>query len=1242
MEQQRAYKKIDRKIYVVFFIVIAIAIINAVISTYTIRNSHQITSELVNNTNPSVEALARFNLLVTRSRMLATNWVYLPNVQSDKDSLRALNYITYPELKGRIRGLMQHWNDTASIAKMHSLFYTYDELIEYHSAIMGQLISFEDYSDAGKRFAAEEILESEIIPRSEHLVNELRQILAKKSQVASSEQDRMLDSFNILTVIVFGIALLIIGSILFAALIISRSIIVPIMQVRSIIMQMGKGELPNLRMKFPKNAVGEMVQAIRFMVDGLRQTSQFVDEIGKGNFDHPFKPLSSNDVQGHALLRMRNQLKEASDTEAKRAWFSGGLEELNEIMRLHSDNFNVLLDRIIETIVNRTQAHQAAIFLIHNENLNDLHIQLGSYYALNNRILNSKRYELKEGLIGQVIASNKSIYLDEVSDPFFTIDTGLGESKACSVMIIPLTTSGKVVGAIQVGALHTFSPEIRELLQKMAEPIAASLFSVRANLITSQLLEESRKQAEELAFQEQELRKINNELTKQSQLLQQSEEELKFQQEELKQVNSELEEKARLLEENNLAIEDARQSLALKAQQLEQSNRYKSAFLANMSHELRTPLNSILILAKLLAENKNRQLDSKQVEHSKVIYKSGSDLLNLINDILDLSKIESGKVELQYERIEMRYMAEDMSLLFGELANEKQIGFQVELGAESLLIENDRMRLEQVLKNLLSNAFKFTPPQGKVELKVDYAPEGQQYQEQRLCEASRVISISVRDTGIGIPEDKQKLVFEAFQQADGSTSRRFGGTGLGLAICRELVSIMGGEICLESVEKQGSIFTVYLPQSKPGVVGEDGQIHSGLEMEAVITGIDPYARDTFSANSNAHTESNARILIVEDDAVFTKVLVNACHRFGAKAITALNGEDGLAHAKKYQPQAIILDMHLPFMDGWMLLRRLKEDPTLCTIPVHVISAVEKKEICMEMGASSYLSKPAGTKEIDELLGLIIGQMQCKNLLYLGKRSDEMQNLLKGLRQYENRFKITNAISISECENLAEKMKFDGFIIDPFASDPELPGQAGQISKLRETPQLIAGENLEAIRLDVVRMFEPKQGAEAIGTYAEDAGQIQTKAKTTDSILADKTVLIVDDDMRNIYSLTHILEEEGMRVICAYDGKDAIQRLSENPDISLVLMDVMMPEMNGFEATAMIRGDARWKDLPVISVTAKAMPGDRDLCMQAGASDYLTKPIYTEQLLSMMRGWICKTHMASSTESESESASDMHQ
>jgi len=1244
LDHKSAFRKIDRKIYVVFFLVILIASVNAFISTMTIKKSHQATSELVNNTNPSLEALNKFNLLVTRSKMLATNWVYLPNNNADKSSLRSINNSEYIELRGRMKNLMGYWNDTTNTANMGHIFAEYDEIAAFQTQIMRTLISFEDYQDPAKMFEASEILEREIIPRSENITEELKTITSHRNAIAANQQDEMLNNFNTLMVFVLGFAILIIGSILFLAYILIRSIIVPVLTVRSIIMRMGQGELPELKMKFPRNAVGEMMQALRFMVDGFRQTSTFAEEIGKSNFNHPYKPLSSNDVQGHALLHMRNQLKQASEVEARRTWLVEGLSELNEIMRANQEDFNVLLDRIVDNIVDRLEVQQAAIFLLHNDDLNDLHIQLGSYYALNNKILNSRRYELKEGLIGQAIASSKIIEMNEVYDPYFTINTGMGESKSCSIIIIPLVTSGKVVGAIELASVHPFSSSKKEMLEKMAEPIAASLFSLRANLITGQLLEESRKQADELVYQEQELRKINNELTKQSQLLQQSEEEMKSQQEELKQVNFELQEKAQLLQNQNVEIEDARLSLVFKAEQLEQSNKYKSAFLANMSHELRTPLNSILILAKLLADNKTQNLSDKQTEHAHIIHKSGSDLLNLINEILDLSKIEAGKIEFEIEKFELKLVADDINMLFREYAADKKINFKIEKSANEIFVNTDKTRLEQVVKNLLSNAFKFTPENGTVTMNIALAPNDSIFKEKSLHQADAVVSISVKDTGIGIAEDKQKQVFEAFQQADGSTSRKFGGTGLGLAISKELVNMMGGEISLESIEGAGSTFTIHLPIASESTstndISEQGISKHEIEEfiptkkieSAPVQESKSYDNNEIRDDRNNILTDDKVILIVEDDYVFARMLMNQCHRFNYKAIIALQGDQGLSYAGKYKPYAIILDLRLPVIDGWTVLKRLKENEELKNIPVHIISSVDKNQLGLDMGASSYLNKPAGKEEMDELFRIIDPSFHGnKKLLILGDKNEEIQKIITKFKEKE--IEVNNAASLEECEELAKHHNYVGLLLSTSQNNEEWLSKARDFNNLKNIPTIVMENNNddfmreaeELIKVDPAKARE--RVLDAAGTFLHEVengkklfGDITTRME---NMLQGKKVLVVDDDMRNIYSLVNILEQEKIQVITAYDGLQAIERLNENADIDLVLMDIMMPNMNGYEATQKIRKNPNWEHLPIIAVTAKAMNGDREKCIEAGASDYLTKPINADQLLSLMKVWMYK-------------------
>ncbi len=1140
--------KIDKKIYLVFFVLIIIAITNAIVSTYTIDKSKRITTEIGTVTNPSLSQLFEMNQLVTKSRMYVTNWVYLQNNKNDKESLARINRQTDPEGKNKLLVLVRSWDNNAAEDSLKKVFDDYEQLMQYESQIMHDLVSFDDYQDPMKKFAAEDLIETQIIPRSYAIASLLSKITEQKKAEAAVKQDKMIYSFSMLTVVVLGLALLIILSVVTITFFMSTNIILPVMQIRELILQMSKGELPHLNMKIPKNAVGEMALALRSLMDGLRRTSSFAKEIGTGNFSSPFEPLSENDVQGKALIEMRDQLKAANESDALRNWTTEGIALMGNILQKHSDNLEELTNEIVSTIVNYAGLQQAAIFLLEGTGSRNMSIQLSGYYAINNKMLNAKKYELKEGLIGQCIASNQKIYISNLEDPFFTIKSGLGESSVCCVALIPLFAAGNVLGAIEIASLHELSQVKVDFLERIAEPVSLSIYSMKSNLLTKQLLEDSMKQADALTAQKQDLRWANEELTNKSKLLELSQEELKSQQEELKQMNTELEKKARLLEEQNFAIEEARQSLVFKAQQLEQSSKYKSAFLANMSHELRTPLNSVLILAKLLSENKTQNLSEKQIEHATIIYKSGTDLLLLINDILDLSKIEAGKIELNNDKFDTQDIASDIQSLFKELANEKGINFSVTIAKDfPAELFSDKMRLSQILKNLLSNAFKFTPKAGKVMLNIGLAPKDAIFKNQKLYQTDKVILFAVSDTGIGIPEDKQKIIFEAFQQADGSTSRKFGGTGLGLAISRELSVLLGGDLVLHSIENSGSTFTIYLPHQS----STDEQLLTSAtsfsnelaEEKPVLKNIGslPFKNNEILDDRNNIKDGDKKILIVEDDIPFAKLLIDCSHEFGCKAVVAVQGDAAINYANLFHPDIIILDMQLPVIDGWTVLKQLKENAVLKHIPVFVVSAMDKKLLGLQMGATGYFTKPASREEINKIFASVSQPSMVEESVAAATVTD------------------------------TKKSGSPAYV--PFVNSPSVP----------------AHSDSEALK----------------------------------DILNGKTVLLADDDMRNIYSLSTILESEGLNVICAYDGLEAIEKLKQNPSVEIVLMDIMMPNMNGYEAMALIRKEEKYKQLPIIAITAKAMQGDREKCIEAGASDYIPKPVNIEQLVSVMKAWMYK-------------------
>lgn len=1119
---------IDKKLYLVFIALIFIAILNAFVSSYNIEKSKSISNEISNVTQPTVNGLFEMEHIVTRSRMYITNWVYMPNNKSDKENLFKLNTIEYPQLKVRLQNISQAWKDVGSKSALKEIFIKYDKIIAYEQEIMNSLVSFDDYQEPVKKFAAEEILETQIIPASQSLTSELGQIYEIKNSEANTRHDDMQQAFSFMKTVLISLALLIFIAVITMTFYMSKNFIGPLMRIRKVLLQMSRGELPELNMKAPQNAVGEMISGLKSLMQGLRQTTHFAEEIGKGNFDAPFQPLSENDVQGKSLVDMRQKLKSSSEMEQQRKWIADGIEKISAISRLQFKSVEEIANRFTSEIAERVSAKQGAVFCI-NKDSEPKKIELCGGYGLSSELLQKKSFQYNETLLGQCILENKKIEFASMGDNLFGIQSALSVASQTNVFLFPLNSGGEVIGAIEIGTTSAFDNMQIEYIEIACEQIAASLSNMMASMLTKKLLEESLKQSDELAAQKQELRWANDEMQKKSKQIELSQQELKTQQDELKQVNAELEIKAHLLEERNMALEEAQQSLAFKAEQLEQSSKYKSAFLANMSHELRTPLNSILILAKLLTDNKAANLTQKQVEHARVIHKSGSDLLMLINDILDLSKIESGKLEFVLENVSVNNIVDDMKMLFTEFANEKQVRFETQTDAGVYdTIVTDKLRLEQVIKNLLSNAFKFTAKEGNVLLRFFKATDRSQFQNEILKHSNDVIGISVTDTGIGIPAEKQKIIFEAFQQADGSTSRKYGGTGLGLAISREITHLLGGDLTCTSVEGKGSTFTILIPRQceqkntepKPRLQNTEAAVQVNRQaknQDEKINQATKYNDTDFNDDRQFINEKDKVVLIIEDDIQFLKLLIDYCHIYGYKAVATQQGETGLLYASQYKPCAIILDMMLPDTDGSILLSKLKSNGKLKNIPVHIVTALDKKPLGLKKGgAASFIKKPVDKPELEKLF--------------------------IGLEGYT-------------------------------------------------------------------------------GTADPDSDENQNRAITDKHSLKGKTILMADDDMRNIYALSTMFEEEGVNLICAYNGQEAIEKLEQNPAVDIVLMDIMMPVMDGYRAMETIRQNEKFKNIPMLAVTAKALEGEREKCRQSGATDYISKPVNNELLLSKIKFWL---------------------
>jgi len=926
-------------------------------------------------------------------------------------------------------------------------------------------------------------------------------------------------------------------------------------------------------------------------------------------------------------------LKKAEQETAHKNWTLTGSGELIKFMQ-----GNKQLTELTQTIINHLTAWvnaQAGVLYVIEED--GVHLKPLSAYAMAGKINGLAAIRIGEGIAGQCAAEKRTILVDKIPTGNFNTSTSFGELLPRHILAAPVIFEDAVIGVIEMGSINGFSQLQQEYLQVVIDHIAVAISSSQAREKTAELLEETQRQAEELEAQQEELKQTNEELHEKTELLERSEAELKAQQEELQQANEELEEKANLLEVQKEQLEMAKTQVETKARELELTSKYKSEFLANMSHELRTPLNSILLLAQLLAENKNKTLGEKEVTYSKNIFSSGTDLLNLINEILDLSRVESGKLDLELDDVDVAAIAGNLRILFGEIANDKSIDFEIiySEGMSGGRLYTDSQRLEQILRNLLSNAFKFTPKDGRVVLEVTVSSAG-------------TIDFTVTDTGIGIPASKQEIIFQAFQQADGSTKRKYGGTGLGLSISRELAHALGGEIYLQSEEGKGSKFTLQLPM-RPGPSLSGTSVH--LPAAPPKEKMGPSVRErVHEADHQATTddrytirENDRVILIIEDDEGFANVLLEFFRERNYKGIVASQGNMGLSLARYYRPDAIVLDMQLPVMDGSEVLRQLKNDPSLRHIPVQIFSGYDRRKESMELGAFDFIRKPvtkaAMQDAVDKMEEFI--RKKLKKLLIV-EDNRQQNNAIRELIGNGD-VKSFSAYTGSEAYDIMQREKFDCIIIDlglPDMSGLELLEKIKASSELSKIPVIVyTGKDLskeEASRLNklantvVLKTANSKERLldETILflhrvelNLPKEKQQIIRKLHKTDEVLKNKKVLIVDDDMRNIYSLTNVLEEEGLRCITAENGRDAVRLLKEHPDTDIVLMDVMMPEMDGYEATQAIRKDDKFSKLPIIALTAKAMKGDREKCLEAGMSDYITKPVNIGQLLSLMRVWL---------------------
>jgi signal transduction histidine kinase/DNA-binding response OmpR family regulator len=927
-------------------------------------------------------------------------------------------------------------------------------------------------------------------------------------------------------------------------------------------------------------------------------------------------------------------------------WIQTRLTELHEIMAGKRD-LDALGSSVLRYLAEQLGACAGVVYIRENE----VYTRFGTYGVTGKNV--PATITTDDGLIGQAVADRRSFTLTDVPDGYLAYGSAFGTAKPRHLVIAPAVYRRDVTAVIELGFAHKklgFFPEA--LLKRVAESIAVSIRSVEHQERMATLLEQSRKQAEELRSQQEELRVSNEELEQQSKALLESQAELEQQQAEMEQTNVQLEEQTQKLELQNDELERTKAELQLRARELEQASQYKSDFLANMSHELRTPLNSTLILAKLLADNDEGNLNAEQVRYAETIQSSGNDLLNLINDILDLSKIEAGHMQIEAQTLSLRKLLDSMNRSFEPLATHKGLDFVVELGESCpRSIEVDPQRLEQILKNLLSNAIKFTQ-EGQVRVEVRRAP----YQQ---------IAFSVSDTGIGVSEANQALIFEAFQQADGTTSRKFGGTGLGLSISRELARLLGGEISLESAPGEGSTFTVTIPEVySPDAVmpKEDKQSPVQLKKSSNTSARTPVQQhrkaaqpETKQIRKPALEDDRERltgdkhvILVIEDDLAFARILYDMVHELDFQCLIANSAEEGLATCLEYMPSAVVLDVGLPDQSGLTVLDRLKQSVQTRHIPVHIISVEDHTHTALSLGAIGYMLKPVKREHVLQALKQMEDRLvrNIKRLLIV--EDDEVQR--EGLQKLlaTPGVEIVGVGSSQECLDKLRHEIFDCMVLDlnlpdgtghalletlsdedAYSFPPVIVYTGKDISPEEEQSLsrysnsiIIKGAKSPERLIDEVTLFLHQVVADLPSTQQT----LLKKAKNRDALIEGRRILVVEDDVRNVYALSSVLEPRGVQVEIARNGQEALnvlERASQNPDeqIDLVLMDVMMPEMDGLTATGKIRQMADHQKLPIIMLTAKAMKGDQRRCLEAGANDYMAKPLDPEKLMSLIRVWM---------------------
>jgi CheY-like chemotaxis protein/signal transduction histidine kinase/HAMP domain-containing protein len=963
------------------------------------------------------------------------------------------------------------------------------------------------------------------------------------------------------------------------------------------------------------------------LTNQVRAIAEVATAVTKGDLTRSIQVEASGEVADlkDNLNTMIDNLRLTTDRNTEQDWLKTNLARFTGMLQGQRD-LTTVGRMLLSELAPLVSAQQGVIYQMGGEESTEM--MLLSAFAGDGEDGHLRRLKLGEGLVGQCAAEKRRMLISDLPPNTVAIRSGLFQAVPRNVIVLPILFEDRVKAVIELASLSSFTTSQLAFLEQLTASIGIVLNSIEATMQTEGLLKQSQQLATELQVQQKELQQTNEQLAQKAQ--------------QLAEQNVEVERK-------NQEIEQARRALEEKAKELALTSKYKSEFLANMSHELRTPLNSILVLGQQLSDNPDGNLTPKQVEFSRTIHGAGTDLLNLITDILDLSKIESGTVSVEAEEVFFASMLDAVERPFRHEAENRHLSFEVQTDPHlPRSVVTDAKRLQQVLKNLLSNAFKFTEV-GGVRLSVSQARSGWTGGHPILGNAASVVALEVADTGIGIPFEKQRIIFEAFQQADAGTSRKYGGTGLGLAISRELASLLGGEIQLRSAPGRGSTFTLYLPQTYVGpstsiAAPVEGGFRSSISpAQLTVAGVAEHPVEKIADDRDNLQPDDAVLLIVEDDLHYARVLCDLSRDKGFKVLMATRGAEALALAKEYHPTAVSLDVFLPDMLGWTVLNHLKQDPATRHIPVQMLTLDEDRRHGLARGAFAFVTKPTTPEGLEKALARIKEYSAPRRKRLLVVEDNPVEQLsIKELLGYED-IDVTVVATGAGAVQIVSEQVFDCVVLDL-----RLPDISGfeVLERFRDTPSLsdlpvvvFTGKELspeEDSRLHLLARRVVVKGVESperlldetalflhrvVADLPGEKQRLLDRLHHSDDALVGKKVLVVDDDVRNIFALSSVIERRGMTVITAGTGREAIAKLDSTPDIAIVLMDIMMPEMDGYETMQVIRQNSSFRRLPIIALTAKAMKGDREKCLEAGASEYLAKPVNTEQLLSSLRMWL---------------------